>query len=67
VRATTKFVGVLLHADGAHDLAVLLIKEGIGTSLDRLAHAHVCNDDRHILANGAANLGLSLIAFISCE
>ena len=65
--AATEFVRVLLHAHGAHSFAVLLIEEGVGTSLDRIAHAHLCHDDRHILANRTTHLGLRLIALIARE
>ena len=67
MRATTEFVRVLLHSNGAHDFAVLLIEERIRTSFDRFTHAHLRNDNRHVLANGTAHLSLGLIALIARE
>ena len=67
VRATTEFVRVLLHSNGAHDFPVLLVEERVSTSFDRLAHAHLGNDNRHILANGTAHLSLGTVALVSRE
>ena len=65
VGAATELVRVLLHAHGAHSFAVLLIEEGVGASLDRLSHAHVCDNDGHIFSNRTTHLGLGLIALIA--
>ena len=56
---------VVSHAHSAHRLAVLLIKEGIGTSGDRLLHRHLGDRDRNVLPNGALHLRLHRIALLA--
>ena len=58
MRAAAQLERVVLDADRADGLAVLLVEERVGAALDRLGHAHERDGDGPVLADDAADLVL---------
>ena len=58
VRAAAQLEAVVLDADRPDRLAVLLVEEGVGASLDRLRHRHERDGDGPVVADDAADLVL---------
>ena len=63
--ATAELVGVVRHPDSTNALAILLVKEGVRTSVHRLLHAHLRRHNRNVGPNRALHLGLNRVALVT--
>ena len=63
--ATAELVGVVRHPDSTNALAILLVKEGVRTSVHRLLHAHLRRHNRNVGPNRALNFGLNRVALVA--
>ena len=65
VGTSAELMGVVRHPDCTNALAILLVKEGVRTSVHRLLHAHLRRHNRNVGPNRALHFGLNRVALVA--